>query len=277
DIGLKVLLCAEDLVVMADTTQIDQILFNLASNARDAMPKGGTLTIETELAELDGDFVKAHGLGEPGRYALLSVSDTGSGIDEYVKEHIFDPFFTTKATGKGTGLGLPTVYGIVKQHGGYINVYSEKDMGTTFHIYLPAVSSSVEEEAASVQEMKGGGETILIADDDADVRRLMRDVLTKYGYTVIEAVDGEDAIRTYRRHDSVDLVVIDSVMPGKNGREAYEEMRRAGRDMKVLFMSGHTRDIVLDKGIEEGEFDFLSKPLRPTMLLRMVREILDRT
>ncbi len=165
----------------------------------------------------------------------------------------------------------------MKQHGGYVNVYSEKDMGTTFHIYLPAVSSSVAEEAAPVQQIRGGSETVLVADDDAGVRRLIRDVLTRYGYTVLEAVDGEDAIETYRRHDTVDLVVIDSVMPGRNGREAYEEMRKTGRGTKVLFISGHTRDIVLDKGIEEGEFDFLSKPLRPTMLLRMVREILDRT
>jgi PAS domain S-box-containing protein len=276
DIKLKACLGAGDLVVMADTTQIDQILFNLASNARDAMPKGGTLTIKTELVKLDGDFVAAHGLGEPGEYALLSVSDNGSGMDEHVKEQIFDPFFTTKETGKGTGLGLSTVYGIVKRHGGYINVYSEKGMGTTFHIYLPAVSAAVEQEVLSAPQVSGGTETVLVADDDADVRRLIRDVLTKHGYTVLEAVDGEDVVEKFRQIEKVDLVVIDSVMPGKNGREAYEAITRITPGMKVIFMSGYTRDVILEKGIEEGEFDFLSKPLGSGMLLKMVREVLDR-
>jgi len=276
DIELKASLSTEDLVVMADTTQIDQILFNLASNARDAMPKGGTLTIETELVELDSDLVAAHGLGEPGKYALLSVSDNGSGMDEHVKEHIFDPFFSTKETGKGTGLGLSTVYGIVKRHGGHINVYSEKGMGTTFRIYLPAISGIAEQEIVSGQQVRGGTETVLVADDDADVRRLIRDVLTKYGYRVLEAVDGEDAVEKFRQAGKVDLLVIDSVMPGKNGREAYEAISRITPGMKVIFISGYTQDVVLEKGIEEGEFDFLSKPLGSNMLLRMVREVLDR-
>ncbi len=276
DIKLKACLSEEALVVMADTTQIDQILFNLASNARDAMPRGGTLTIETELVELDGEFVAAHGLGEPGKYALLSISDNGSGIDEHAKEHIFDPFFTTKETGKGTGLGLSTVYGIVKRHGGYINVYSEKGMGTTFHIYLPAISTTAEQEVVSPQQVRGGTETVLVADDDADVRRLIRDVLTKYGYTVLEAVDGEDAVEKFRQLERVDLLIIDSVMPGKNGREAYEAISGITPGMKVIFISGYTQDVVLEKGIEEGEFDFLSKPLGSNVLLRMVREVLDR-
>ncbi|OPY02837.1 MAG: Blue-light-activated protein [Syntrophorhabdus sp. PtaB.Bin047] len=276
DIKLKACLTDEDLVVMADATQIDQILFNLASNARDAMPRGGTLTIKTELVELDDGFVVAHGLGDAGKYALLSVSDNGSGIDEHAKEHIFDPFFTTKGTGKGTGLGLSTVYGIVKRHGGYINVYSEKDMGTTFHIYLPAVSATSEQEVMSTQQVRGGTETVLVADDDADVRRLIRDVLTKHGYRVLEAVDGEDAVEKFRQLEKVDLLVMDSVMPGKNGREAYEAITGITPGMKVIFMSGYTRDVILEKGIEEREFDFLSKPLGANMLLKMVREVLDR-
>lgn len=278
DIALKTSLAEEDLVVMADTTQIDQILFNLATNARDSMPKGGKLTIETVPVEVDTEFAKIHGLDEPGRYVLLSVSDTGSGIDEDAREHIFDPFFTTKGSGRGTGLGLSTVYGIVRQHGGYINVYSEKDMGTTFHIYLPAVSAAaVEEEAAPSVQIKGGSETVLVADDDTDVRRLIKDVLTRYGYNVLEAVDGEDAVEKFRQLERVDLLVIDSVMPKKNGREVYEEISRTSPGMKVLFISGYTKDVILDKGIEEGEFDFLSKPLSPNVFLKMVREILDRT
>ena len=276
DITLKTHLASEDLVVMADTTQIDQILFNLATNARDAMPGGGKLTIETELVEIDIEFAQVHGLDKPGKYVLLSVSDTGSGIDGHTKEHIFDPFFTTKESGRGTGLGLSTVYGIVKQHEGYINVYSEKDMGTTFHIYLPAISAVVEEEAVAAQHVKGGTETILVADDDTDVRRLIKDVLAKYGYNVLEAVDGEDAIEKFRQLGKVDLLVIDSVMPKKNGREVYEEISRTSPGIKVLFISGYTRDVILDKGIEEGEFDFLSKPLSPNAFLHMVREILDR-
>ena len=276
DIELKTRLAQKDLVVMADTTQIDQILFNLATNARDAMPKGGRLTIETSLAEIDDGFARMHGLEKPGRYAVLSVSDTGSGMDAATKEHIFDPFFTTKEAGKGTGLGLPTVYGIVKQHGGYINLYSEKGVGTTFHIYIPAITAIAKEEAVPVKEIRGGKETVLVADDDADVRSLIKDVLAKYGYDVKEAVDGKDAVKKFMELERTDLLIIDSVMPGKNGREVYEDICGISPGMKVLFISGYTRDVVLDKGIEDGEFDFISKPILPDAFLQLVREILDR-
>ena len=194
DVELTTSLAAEDLVIMADATQMEQILFNLATNARDAMQKGGKLTVETRMVDLDEEFIAIHGYGQAGAYALLSVSDTGSGMNEGTREKIFDPFFTTKGIGKGTGLGLSTVYGIVKQHGGYINVYSEEGVGTTFHIYLPAVKGTADEVKATHYEHKGGNETILVAEDNEDVRRFMRSILARYGYRVVEAFDGEDAL-----------------------------------------------------------------------------------
>ncbi len=275
DIRLETGLSPNDLTVMADATQIDQILFNLVTNARDSMPKGGTVIIETKPAVLDGDFVLVHGFGEPGKYALLSVSDTGMGMDAATKEKIFEPFFTTKETGKGTGLGLATVYGIVKQHNGYITVYSEPDMGSTFNIYLPVVKTGRDTEAVAASVLKRGKETILIAEDNDDVRRFTRDIFSLYGYHIIEAVDGEDAIDKFRKNEPIDLVVLDSVMPRKNGREAYDEIVKMRPDVKVLFMSGHTRDILLDKGIQEKEFAFISKPLSPNNLLQKVRDLLD--
>ena len=197
DIVLTTSLCKEDITIMADPTQIDQILFNLATNARDAMPGGGDLSIETKLLEIDDGFVGMHGPVEPGRYVLLSVSDTGTGMDEKTKDKIFEPFFTTKELGRGTGLGLSTVYGIVKQHDGHVTVYSEQNTGTTFHVYLPAISVAAPEEKSVAQEIRGGTESILLAEDNDDVRRLMKNILAGYGYSVIEAVDGEDAVRKF--------------------------------------------------------------------------------
>jgi signal transduction histidine kinase/CheY-like chemotaxis protein len=275
DITLKTNLTIDDTTIMGDATQIDQILFNLATNARDAMPKGGMLAIETKRVRVDREFKDFHGYGEPGMYTLISISDTGIGMDEATKEHIFDPFFTTKDVGKGTGLGLSTVYGIVKQHNGYIIVDSRLNAGTTFHVYLPAVTGAIEEEKPVASELKGGEETILVAEDSEAVRVLMRTILTKYGYTVIEAIDGEDAIDKFDKHRNVDLLIVDSVMPKKNGREVYDEITKAHPHVKILFTSGYTRDVVLDKGIEEKEFDFISKPLSPDNLLRKVRAVLD--
>jgi len=276
DINLKIQLSHAAITIMADTTQIDQILINLATNARDSMQHGGTLTIETKLVQLDDDFVRFHGYGRPGRYALISVTDTGTGMDAATQERIFDPFFTTKESGKGTGLGLSTVYGIIKQHDGYINVCSEPGQGTTFNIYLHAIEIEIEDEKLPSSEITGGTEKILIAEDNTDVRCFMKEIFNKYGYIVIEAIDGEDAVNKFKEHKNIDLLILDSVMPKKNGRKVYDEIRLIEPHIKALFTSGYTRDIVLDKGIEDKEIDFISKPLTLNNLLQKVREVLDK-
>jgi CheY-like chemotaxis protein len=216
-----------------------------------------------------------HGYGNPGRYALLSVSDSGLGMDEATRERIFDPFFTTKEVGKGTGLGLSTVYGIVKQHGGYITVYSEPRMGTTFHIYLPAVRAEGGKEAEHRAAVRGGRETILVAEDNEGVRDLICRVLGNYGYTTIPAIDGAEAVDLYAKAGRIDMLILDSVMPKKNGREAFDEIQRLKPGVRVLFTSGYTRDVFTGKGIEDERFHFLHKPISPTLLLHKVREILD--
>jgi two-component system cell cycle sensor histidine kinase/response regulator CckA len=232
DIDIRTLFVAEDITVMADTSQIDQILFNLTTNARDAMPQGGILAIETKTVDLDDKFQRCHGYGKVGRYALLSVSDTGVGMDKATQERIFDPFFTTKETGKGTGLGLSTVYGIVKQHDGFITVYSEPNTGTTFHICLPAADQSDKKGVQSVlTSAKGGAETIVVAEDNEEVRGLMREVLVDCGYTVIEATDGANAVELFRKAEKVDLLIFDSVMPKMNGLEAFNEIHKVRPDI----------------------------------------------
>jgi two-component system cell cycle sensor histidine kinase/response regulator CckA len=276
DIILKTLLTSDNIMIMADPTQIDQILFNVVTNARDAMTKGGSLTIETKVVILDKEFVTVHGFGEQGKYALLSISDTGAGMDAAVKEHIFDPFFTTKEVGKGTGLGLSTTYGIVKQHKGYITVYSEPGIGTTFRIYLPLTSAAVETDTSSSESIRGGKETVLVAEDDKEVRHLIKNILVEFGYTIIEAKDGEDAINKFNKHKNIDLLILDSVMPKKNGKAVYDEVSATTPHIKVIFTSGYTRDVVLDKGIEDKKFDFIPKPLSPRELLEKVRKVLDK-
>ena len=275
DISLVTDLTREDMVVMADSTQIDQILFNLVTNARDAMPQGGVLKITTDIVELSRGFVLANGFGETGRYAHLAVSDTGAGMDEATMEKIYDPFFTTKGAGKGTGLGLSTVYGIVKQHNGYITVESVPGEGTTFHIYLPIVKTEAYVEPAQPVYGGRGEKTILVAEDEEQVRLLLRDILSQHGYTVIEAADGDDAIERFKEHDGISLVIIDSVMPKKNGREAYDMMHKIRPHVPVLFMSGYNSDVVLGKGIQERQFDFIPKPLSPHDLLSKVEQVLN--
>jgi PAS domain S-box-containing protein len=275
DIEIRTLLPAEDITIMADATQIDQILFNLVTNARDAMPQGGTLTIETKTMELGDQFRRIHGYGKPGQYALLCISDTGVGIDTTIREKIFDPFFTTKEVGKGTGLGLSTVYGIVKQHNGYITVYSEPDRGTIFQIYLPVANKIGKEESLLTTSIKGGNETILIAEDNEAVRGLMSKVLTEYGYRTVETIDGADAIEHFKKVAKIDLLILDSIMPNKNGWEAYNEIHKIKPGIRVIFTSGYTRDVFLDKGIEDKKFHFLQKPVTPDALLQMVRDVLD--
>jgi PAS domain S-box-containing protein len=276
DIELRASLTKDHTVVMADKSQMDQVLFNLVTNARDAMPRGGKIGIETEILDMDGRFVETHGFGAPGKYVALSISDTGEGMDEATRGKIFDPFFTTKEVGKGTGLGLATVYGVIKQHNGYITVYSEPKRGTTFHIYLPALTTEADVDQEPASPVTGGDETILIAEDDENVRHIMGDVLREWGYKTIEATDGEEAIERFKLYCGIDLVVVDSVMPRKNGREVYEELRRIDPRIKVLFTSGYTRDVVLDKGIEDKKLDFIAKPLSLNGFLRKIREVLDR-
>jgi two-component system cell cycle sensor histidine kinase/response regulator CckA len=276
DIEFSTSLTDDDTVIMADKSQMDQILFNLVGNARDAMLKGGRLTIETAIAVIDNTFIKAHGFGEAGKYVQINISDTGIGMDETTRSKIFDPFFTTKEIGKGTGLGLATVYGIVKQNSGYITVESVLNQGTTFHIYFPHVRCKVDEREDTIIPIKRGKETILIAEDNEGVRHFMREALKGHGYIIREAIDGEDAIEKFKENRDIDLIIIDSVMPRKNGRETYEEIHQLDPHIKALFTSGYTKDVVLDKGIEEKGFDFIGKPLSLNKLLQKVREILDR-
>lgn len=275
DIELKTKLTKDNTVIMADQSQIDQILFNLASNARDAMPNGGRLTIETDIVNLDKEYIEKYGFGKPGRYVMIKVTDTGSGMDKDTLDKIFDPFFTTKEVGKGTGLGLATVYGIVKQHNGFINVDSVLNVGTTFHIYLPALSTEIEQIPIEPVSIPTGNETVLVAEDNEDVRAFLKEVLIKHGYRVIEAQDGEDAIKKFMTHKDIDLIILDTVMPKKNGLEAFKEIYKLEPDVRFIFMSGYSRDIVLEKGIGDKEFDFIPKPVEVEKLLLKIREVLS--
>lgn len=278
DIRLSTTLAETDPVVMADAGQIDQVLMNLATNARDAMPNGGEFAISTQLVHLDESAASARSLRSPGAYAMIKVSDTGTGMDRGTCDKIFEPFFTTKELGRGTGLGLAIVYGIINQHGGAINVSSELGQGTTFELYLPLVSdSSTEVAAAPRRAPQRGNETVLLAEDDRTVRELTGKVLRNAGYHVLEATDGEEAIELFRRHtSSIDLLISDVVMPKKSGREVYEAVTAMRPDVKVLFTSGYPADIVRGKGILDEGLNFASKPIRPQELLDKVREVLGK-
>jgi PAS domain S-box-containing protein len=278
DIELSTVLTGKDLNAMADIGQIEQVLMNLATNARDAMPDGGSLIIKTDLVQFDSEFIKAHGYGKPGLYALISVEDTGEGMDEETKERIFEPFFTTKEVGKGTGLGLSMVHGIIQQHNGYINVYSELGRGTIFKIYFPLIMLPVEEgKEAILPTIQRGTETVLVAEDDAHVRELIKEVLAGFGYTVVEAVDGEDALQVFHEHkDRIQLVIFDVVMPKKNGKEVYDEIKKIQPDIKAIFISGYDANIIHKKGILEEGLQFISKPILPVEILKKLREVLDK-
>jgi len=277
DIEFSTVLTDTDLTIMADSTQIDQILMNLVTNALDAMTKGGSFIISTDRMEINGEYIKAHGYGNPNSYALLSVEDTGTGMDEKTRERIFEPFFTTKEVGKGTGLGLSMVYGIVKQHDGYINVYSEPGRGTTFKILLPLVQSRVEElRPKDLTKVKGGTETILIVEDNKQVRSLLKEVLSNAGYHILEAVDGDDAIKVFHKNkNNIYLLILDVIMPKKNGKEVYAEIKKVKSDMKVIFVSGYSAEVIHKKGILEVGLNFISKPVSPDELLIRVRNVLD--
>ena len=281
DIGVVTAL-SEDLgLVEIDPTHVEQIILNLAVNARDAMPMGGKLTIETANARLDESYADTKPSDvPPGDYVMLAVSDNGTGMDEETRLHIFEPFFTTKAPGKGTGLGLSTVYGIVKQAGGFIWVYSEPGQGTTFRIHLPA-KAAVRESLVSTRPASvalGGTETILIAEDQEAVRTLVRRVLTKAGYTVLEAPDGEQAILAYERHAGpIHAVLTDVVMPTMSGRKLADRLSAIRAGVKVLYMSGYTDNAIVHHGVLEPGVNYIQKPFTPQALLSKLREVLDAT
>ena len=279
DIRLRKVLTPEDTMILADAVQIEHSLVNLATNARDAMPEGGDLTIETDIVEIDEEHVSAYGFSRAGKYVVLSVSDTGEGMEEETRKRAFEPFFTTKEVGKGTGLGMAMVYGSVKQHGGYIGVYSEPGVGTTFKIYLPLYASEAMPlpPAESALVLKGGSETILVAEDDEAIRVLLSSVLKEAGYTVITASDGPEAIAAFSgRAGSISLLLLDVIMPGKNGRQVYEAAKNLNPSVKALLVSGYTADIIEKKGVLEEGLAFISKPVSPVELLRKVRDVLDQ-
>jgi len=280
DIELITLLKGDLGKVKTDPGQIEQVILNLAVNARDAMPNGGKLIIETENIELDEEYAHAHIGVKPGLYVRLSVSDTGLGMSSEVKEHIFEPFFTTKKNGEGSGLGLSTVYGIISQSGGDIWVYSELGHGTTFKVYLPRVDEPVEALGEKIEEREAprGRETILFVEDEESVRKLAVQFLKRQGYRVLEASHGGDALLICKKFkDPIRLMVTDVVMPGMNGRELAENLLPLRSEMKVLYISGYTDNAIVQHGILEPGMPFLQKPFTMEVLARKVREILDAT
>jgi two-component system cell cycle sensor histidine kinase/response regulator CckA len=278
DIILETLLSPDLGQVLVDPGQIDQVIMNLVVNARDAMPKGGTLTIETGNVLLDEVQVRSYMGAKPGAYVLLSVKDSGSGMSEELQSHIFEPFFTTKELGKGTGLGLSTVYGIVKQSNGYIWVDSRPGQGTAIRIFLPQQEGEAESD---LKLKKGkvslrGEETILLAEDNELVRGLTRSVLEHFGYQVLETEDGEEAGRMSKGYEgSIHLLLTDVVMPGISGRVLAEQLQRSRPGIKILFMSGYSEEAVLLQGMQIPGAHFLQKPFTPEELGMRVREILD--
>jgi PAS domain S-box-containing protein len=264
--------------VRADPGELERVIMNLVVNARDAMPQGGMLTIETADAELGGLDAQEHLPVQPGRYVMLAVSDTGVGMDAAIKAHVFEPFFTTKEKGKGTGLGLATVYGIVKQSGGYIWVYSEPGRGTTFKIYLPRVEAEAEplaprsEPPASLR----GSETVLLVEDEEAVRNLTRKVLETHGYAVLPAAGGQEALRLASEYDGpIHLLLTDVVMPTMSGRELAGRLASVREETKVLYVSGYTDDTIVHHGVLEPGIAFLQKPFTPEALVRKLREVLS--
>jgi nitrogen-specific signal transduction histidine kinase len=260
----------------ADAGQLEQVLMNLVVNAKDAMPGGGKITVQTQNIVVDETHRGAQTFIRPGRYVMLSVSDNGMGMDKETQSRIFEPFFTTKEKGKGTGLGLSTVYGIVKQSGGYVMVQSEERRGTTFQIYLPRVDGVAEKHAAPVAHAAlGGTETVLLVEDEESVRQLVRETLDAKGYTVLEAENGEAGVAAAAQHDGpIALVITDVVMPGMGGRELVKNLVQTRPETKVLYLSGYTEDAILSEGTIENGAAFLQKPFTLQNLSRKVREVL---
>ncbi|MDP2646440.1 MAG: response regulator [Desulfobacterales bacterium] len=279
DVTVQTVLAADLGNVNADPFQMEQVLMNLAVNARDAMPQGGNLTIETAGVDLDAAHARARAVKmKPGPYVMLAVSDTGTGMSEEIQKYIFEPFFTTKEKGRGTGLGLSTVYGIVKQNNGFIFCNSEPGKGATFKIYLPGTEGEaepLEKEKISLEGL-AGSETVLLVEDDAAVRKLVGKILKGYGYSVLEARNGQEALDVCKQHEGpIHLMLTDAVMPGMSGRELADRIGPLCPEMKILFMSGYGENVIANFGVLESGLNFIAKPFSRESLARKVREALD--
>ncbi|MHB8122708.1 MAG: PAS domain S-box protein [Desulfuromonadaceae bacterium] len=279
DIHLEINLEQKGLPVLVDSGQFEQVLMNLATNARDAMPQGGLIVITTETVTIDSDFVIARGFGKPGRYATLTFSDSGEGMEDETVKHVFEPFYTTKELGKGTGLGLSIIYGIIKEHNGYVVCRSTIGLGTIFQIYLPLLETAPVAVVEKVPEKVDGGQAgglILLAEDDEMTRVLGKEILEEFGYAVVEAVDGEDALEKFcAQKERISLVILDVIMPKMNGRATQDAIRKIDPDTRILFCSGYSRDVVASQvELDEGA-NYLSKPFTPKELLMKIREVLD--
>ncbi|MCL4401150.1 MAG: ATP-binding protein [Acidobacteria bacterium] len=279
DVDLRLVMGPELGHVNGDPGQVEQVIMNLAVNARDAMPNGGTLTIETSNVELDEGYVRTHMAVRPGSYVLLAVSDTGVGMDSKTRARLFEPFFTTKGQGRGTGLGLSIVFGIVKQSGGNIEIYSEPNRGTSVKVYLPRVSkgTALDNEAVAHAAAKGS-ETVLVVEDEDMVRRLVKETLEREGYKLLDASGPAEAQRIVRQYQgTIHLMITDVVMPKLSGRELAKRLSAERPDMKVLYMSGYTDNAVVANGVLNSEMAFLQKPFTPAALARKVRSVLEES
>ena len=276
-IDIENILDPEIMVIRGDIGQLEQCLLNISINARDAMQGGGKLVIETSNQRLDEDFVRVHIGSQEGDYVVLSVTDTGTGLPPEIRDHIFEPFFTTKKESGGTGMGLATVYGIVKNHGGFVTVYSEPDQGTTFKLYFPAIMEKVQ-ESPDIEDKEGlrGDETILLVDDEEVVRDLWGAVLGELGYNVLIAGSGEEALRIVRKKkNKIDLVILDYIMPGLGGKETFAKLKEIVPDIKVLVSSGYSKNGKVSEFLQEGSEGFIQKPSQIREITETIRKILD--
>jgi CheY-like chemotaxis protein len=264
--------------VKADRGQVEQIVLNLAVNARDAMPAGGTLTIETANVELDEHYASAHFCVKPGPYVVLTVTDTGTGMTPLVQARLFEPYFTTKEPGKGTGLGLATIHGIVTRSGGSVHVYSEVGRGTSFKVYFPKVDSAemVVETARAVSRPHAGGQTVLLVEDSEGLRDLARRLLERQGYTVLAAGNAEEALQLFEHNARIDVLLTDVVMPGASGPELTRQLIERRPELRVIYMSGYTEEAIVHHGVLHSGVAFLHKPFTSDTLGKKIREVLDR-